>query len=69
MDRESVTSSNIASVGYDAGSSVLEVEFKKGGIYQYFDVPPSVHIEMLQGESVGKYFAANVKDAFRYSRV
>lgn len=39
MDRETVQSSNIASVGYDLSSSTLEIEFKSGGIYQYSGVP------------------------------
>ena len=39
MERIAVESSNLASIGYDEASMVLEVEFKHGGIYQYFDVP------------------------------
>ena len=35
MDRTPVVSSNINSIGYDASSSVLEVEFRSG-LYQYF---------------------------------
>jgi hypothetical protein len=39
MERHSVTSSNVKSIGYDASSSTLEVEFNSGGIYQYYSVP------------------------------
>lgn len=42
MNRKSVTSSNIASIGYDETSETLEIEFKNGGVYQYFDVPQGV---------------------------
>ena len=39
MIRDPVISSNIASIGYDAGNETLEVEFTNGSIYQYFNVP------------------------------
>ncbi len=38
MDRTSVTSSNIRSIGYDPRSKILEVEFTSGDIYQYFNI-------------------------------
>jgi hypothetical protein len=34
MSRVAVQSSNVASVGYDASSSTLEVAFHGGGVYQ-----------------------------------
>lgn len=43
MKRQSVESSNLASIGYDAENEILEVEFKHGGVYQYFDVPENVY--------------------------
>jgi len=39
MKRQAVESSNLASVGYDVENEILEVEFKHGRVYQYFDVP------------------------------
>ena len=38
MKRQSVESSNLASVGYDEEKQILEVQFKHGGVYQYFEV-------------------------------
>lgn len=43
MERQYVSSSNIASIGYDASDMILEVEFLNGAIYQYYDVPQSVY--------------------------
>ena len=43
MERQSVSSSNLRSIGYDHSSSTLEVEFNNGSIYQYFDVPENVY--------------------------
>lgn len=63
MQRTRVSSSNLASVGYDANTSTLEVEFLNGGIYQYSAVPSSVHAGLMVASSHGSYFDANVKKA------
>ena len=39
MQRVSVESATIRSVGYDQKTSTLEIEFSNGNINQYFDVP------------------------------
>lgn len=69
MKRESVESSNLASVGYDANNNVLEVEFKHGGVYQYTDVPQSVYEELMNAESHGKYFAANIRNDYEFQKI
>ena len=69
MKRQSITSSNIAEVGYDENSRVLEVQFTGGIVYQYFDVPPQIYAEMMQAGSAGQYLNANIKGNFRYARV
>ena len=58
MDRVPVSSRNLASVGYDAANSTLEVEFREGGLYQYFDVPAHEHGALMQASSHGEYFSA-----------
>lgn len=68
MNRELVVSSNLHSVGYDESSQTLEVEFNDGNIYQYFDVPVSEHIELMHSGSIGSYFSANIRTAYRYAR-
>jgi hypothetical protein len=68
VDRAPVTSSCIASVGYDEASSVLEVEFSEGYVYRYFDVPEEVVREFLGSPSLGRYLNAYIRDAYRYSR-
>lgn len=69
MNRQAVTSSNIASIGYDADSQTLEIEFLNGGIYQYFDVPQHVHQELMNASSHGQYLAQNIKGVYRFSKV
>lgn len=63
MERQSVESSNLASIGYDAENEILEVEFKHGGVYQYFDVPENVYEELMDADSHGQYFDRNIKKA------
>lgn len=69
MKREKVKSSNLASVGYDAEKKFLDIEFVKGGLYRYFDVPENKFLEMLKSESLGKYFAAELKNTFTSERI
>jgi len=70
MERVPVQSSNLASVGYDSANMVLEIEFLKGGIYQYSNVPSDVHDGLMSAGSKGTYFDQNIKKAgYSYNRV
>lgn len=70
MQRQPVTSSNLASVGYEDASATLEVEFVDGGIYQYFSVPSQVHAGLMAAGSHGTYFDTHVKKAgYQYVRI
>lgn len=70
MRRITVSSSNLASVGYDVTSCILEVEFNNGSIYQYFDVPSHEHEGLMNADSHGKYFDANIKKGgYRFARM
>lgn len=62
-------SSNVESIGYDADSSTLQVEFKNGSTYQYFDVPENIFIGLRDADSVGGYLAVSIKGTYRYSKV
>lgn len=69
MKRQSVESSNLASVGYNEEKQILEVEFKHGGVYQYFDVPENVYKELMNADSHGKYFSANIRNDYEYQKL
>lgn len=64
MKRHSVSSSNILSVGYDSDTRTLEIEFKGGGIYQYYGVPQNVYSSFLNAPSLGKYFHDFIKEVY-----
>lgn len=69
MIRNPVESSNLRSVGYDEATQTLEIEFHRGGVYQYYDVPSEVYQELLRAPSLGKYFYARIRNTYRYKRV
>ncbi len=64
-----VESSNLASIGYDSEKEILEIEFNHGGVYQYFDVPQSVYEELMNADSHGKYFSANIRNDYNYVKL
>ena len=61
MNRITVTSSNVDSVGYDLNTQTLEVGFKNGYVYQYFDVPEPIYQQMINTDSAGKFLINNIK--------
>ena len=68
MRRLPVASSAISSVGYDERSSVLEVEFRSGAVYDYFDVPPKVWKALLGAPSKGRFMTRRIRDRFPFVR-
>ena len=69
MNRVPVTSSNLVSVGYEINSSTLEIEFRNGAVYQYFDVPESEWQSLMQATSHGTYFSAYIRYKYRYIKL
>ena len=70
MIRKQITSTNLRSIGYDPDSSVLEIEFLNGTIYQYAAVPLQVYNSLMAANSHGTYFNANIRKAnYRYTQV
>ncbi len=69
MFREPVTSSTIASVGYDSRHAVLEVEFQSGAVYRYFSVPRNVFRNLREAPSKGSFLNRRIRDRYRFARV
>ena len=63
MDRISIRSSNLVSVGYDSVSETLEIEFDNG-VYKYSGVPEMVYKGLMSASSAGGYFHRNIKDKY-----
>ena len=69
MKRASVSSSSIASVGFDIALATLEVEFVSGAVYRYFAVPAAVHLQLMGAASMGAFLNRFVRDVFPFARV
>lgn len=75
MKRHTVVSSDIASIAFredeiDAPTGTLQIEFRKGWIYEYHDVPRTEFLALLEAESVGREFHARIKTKnYAYDRI
>ncbi len=63
MERIPVSSSNIASIGYDLSNSTLEVEFLNGGLYKYYGVSESTYNDFMNASSKGTFLDQQIKKA------
>lgn len=61
MRRSPVSSSALVSVGYDAATRTLEVEFVSAEVYRYLDVSPEQAAGLLWAESKGTYLNQQIK--------
>ena len=69
MERVPVSSSVLSAVGYDAETQTLEVEYSRGGIYQYKDVPLEVFDQLMEATSKGTFINDHVKDSYAFIRL
>jgi non-canonical purine NTP pyrophosphatase (RdgB/HAM1 family) len=69
MQRLPVDSSDIVSIGYDPSEKNLEIEFREGRIYRYFEVPQSTYDHFRDANSYGGYFNAHINGYYRYRRI
>jgi hypothetical protein len=69
IKRESVESTNLASVGYNQKACVLEVEFQSGSVYRYRDVPRNAYEALMRAESKGRYFSRQIRGRYEFRRV
>ena len=69
MERMTVRSANIASVGYDAGTKTLEIEFRSGGVYQYAGVPEKRFDALMKASAIGSYFHREIKPWYQFRKI
>ena len=60
-----VESATLATVSYDDARELLQLEFGRRAVYQYFSVPASVHQSLLDASSKGRYFNEAIRGHFR----
>jgi hypothetical protein len=67
-----IKSSMFSAINYNpdtAESGTMELTFKNGTVYRYANVPPEVYAEFMASESLGKFFAAMIRNVYRAERV
>jgi hypothetical protein len=69
VERTQVLSSNVASMGYDERTQTLEVEFRNGSVYQYYNVPGAVFDAFAVAASKGQFLNENIRNQYPFSRV
>lgn len=70
MQREKVSSSNIASVGFDPDTKTLEIEFvQSGDVWEYDGVSAQKHRALMDAPSVGKYFNSEIRGNYSGRKV
>ena len=69
MERKSVSSSTIRSVGYEPGSQTLEIEFTSGSIYQYSRVSTEIYRKLMAAPMIGSFFKDNIEEEFTARRI
>jgi hypothetical protein len=60
MAIKKVQSSMVWAVDYDPKTKILEVAFKRTGVFQYEGVPPHVYRAMMRSDSIGSYLRSCV---------
>jgi len=69
MHRFPVPSTEITQVGYQEDSETLEIQFVKGGVFQFFNVPSIVFDEFMSASSKEGYYHAKIGEHFPCARV
>ena len=65
----SVSSSNLAAVGYDVENQIVHVQFLNGFEYIYKGVPQHEFDGLLNAPSLGSYLHRNYKNVYPYERI
>lgn len=66
MERVSVSSFSLKSVGYDAAATELEVEFHTLPTCVYRDVAPQVHAALMTATLKGSYFDVFIRKRYAW---
>jgi hypothetical protein len=62
-------SSNTREISFNAADNTMDVTFRNGGHYRYFDVPADVYQNAIAAESIGSFMAKQIKGKYRYAHV
>ncbi|MGH7329051.1 MAG: KTSC domain-containing protein [Polyangiaceae bacterium] len=66
MKREALASKMMISAGYDSETRTLEIEFARGRVYEYYDVPRAIFDHLVKAGSKGKFFATWIEGRYKF---
>jgi hypothetical protein len=69
MNRVAVESTILASAGYAPDRFLLDLEFRDGTLYRFWDVPALCFQQLMASESKGAFFNRHIRNRFRYQIV
>ena len=69
MQVQYVESSSLSAVGYDPANLTLEIQFKNGHVYRYFNVPYVAVEQLMTARSLGREFNSHIRNRFRSRRM
>jgi hypothetical protein len=69
MRRKPVKSSVVRSVGYDAESKTMELEFSDGSLYEYYSVPAAIHRRLMEADSIGGFLNRFVVPGYKSRKI
>lgn len=69
MEMIHVESKNLSYIGYDEEKNTLMIEFTRGPVYIYNEVPKNVYEVMLSTATLDDYFNENIKNSYKNKRV
>ena len=49
---------------YDPDTETMQIQFRSGQTYTFDDVPISIYMGLLNADSPGRYYHANIKDQY-----
>lgn len=64
-----MSSSTIRAVDYDLSRLLLQIEFHRGGTYEYSGVPEFEFEGLIVARSKGKYFNDRIQGRFRERKI
>lgn len=63
-----VNSTHLQQVEYDEETQQLEITFRDGQVYTYFEVPVYVYNGLISTIDTHDYFVSVIKDKFQHQR-
>jgi len=69
MPRVDLNSTLLSAADYQDQRALLELEFRSGAVYHYFDVPPRTYQELLLADSHGAYFNHHIRKHFVHAKI